>query len=494
MKQLILFLFLLLSNCLFGQLSKELVTAIQSLEKYQSFYALDKEINGIENKVDKIAKSAELEYLALNGNNVYIKGVAIKILINRNDEKIKDVFKRLINSNDSIRYTTEHLSNSISLPAFFFENLSFNTKLDKETQYNIKSDLIEIILDHQPVTISLLNEIHYQIPVNTAYYEKIRNLVIQSNSPSLLIALAKYQNENDIELIKSFKEDSFSAIEEFPNDEFLPFLEKYTNHYDEFPYIFAVSKFCNPKGVALVSKIVDLKTTNLKNSTCNKNYCLDAFYNQIYMNDCKLFYPVLEKLWVSHKILSFDILDFYEENHTKEETVDFILSGLIQNGTAKLISQNMYDAEKMFRQNPEGNLTFDETGKLVKLLNRLKALSEEKYQFALNSVISTIEDIETVDFIDKLNDNSNLLRAKNSFIQKMKSNENPYGLLIILTGVKKLGDEELFKDCFEIIKARRDEFQEKEVWEQSLQEFLRKNKLKIEPTTNTVLMKYTFLS
>ena len=479
MKQLILFLFSLISNCLFGQISEELVTTIQSLEKYQSFYALDEEINDIESKVDKIAKSDELEYLALNGKNVYIKGVAIKILINRNDGKIKDVFQRLINSKDSIRYTTEHLSGPVSLPAFFFEKLSFNTKLEKEIQYNIKSDLIEIILDHQPVNISLLNEIHYRIPVNNKYYEKLRNIVSTSNSPSLLITLAKYQNENDIELIKSFKEKSFSAIREFPNDDFLPFLEKYITHYDEFPYMFAVSEFCNPKGAELVSKIVDLKTTNLKNSTCNKNYCLEAFYNQIYRNDCKLFFPILEKLWVSHKILSFDILDFYEENHTKEETANFILSGLFLNGNAELISRNLYDSKKMFRQNPEENLTFDETGKLVKLLNRLKTLSEEKYQFALHSVIATIDDLETDDFIYKLNDPSNLLKAKNSFIQKMKSNESAYGLLIIINGVKKLGDEKLFNDCFEIIKERRNEFQEKVVWEKSLQEFLRKNKLKV---------------
>lgn len=464
---------------MFGQISKELVTTIKSLEKYQSFYALDREINDIENKVDKIAKSDELEYLALNGSNVYIKGVAIKILINRNDKNIKDVFKKLINSKDSILCNTEHLSSSVSLPAFFFENLSFNNKLDKETQNNIKSDLIEIILNNQPVNISLLNEIHYQIPVNKKYYEKIRNIVVKSNSPSLLITLAKYQNENDIELIKSFKEDSFSAIEEFPNDDFLPFLEEYTNHYDEFPYMFAVSKFCNPKGAELVSKIVDLKTTNLKNSTCNKNYCLKAFYNQIYRNDCKLFYPILEKMWLSHKILSFDILGFYEENHTKEETVNFILSGLSLNGKAELISQNMYDIEKMLSQNTEEDLTFGETGKLIKLLNRLKTLSEEKYQFALNGVISTIDDLETDDFIYQLNDNRNLLKAKNSFIQKMKSNESVYGLLIIINGVKKLGDKKLFKACFEIIKERRNEFQEKEVWEKSLQEFLRKNKLKL---------------
>lgn len=463
---------------MFGQISKELLTTIKPLEKYQSFYILDEEIKGIENKVAEIAKSDELEYLALNGNNVYIKGVAIKILINRNDEKIKDVFKALINSKDSTIYNTEHLLGLGSLPAFFFEKLSFTNQLDKETKNNIKSDLVEIILNNQPVNISLLNEIHYQIPVNEKYYEKIRNIVIESKSPSLLIALAKYQNEKDIELIKSFKEESFSAIEEFPNDDFLPFLEKYINHYNEFPYMFAVSKFCSPKGAELVSKIVDLKITNLENSTCNKNYCLKAF-NQIYMNDCKIFYPILERLWLSHKILSFDILDFYEENHTKEETVDFILSGLLLNGRAELISQNMYDIKKMLSQTPGGNLNFSETSKLVKLLNRLKTLSEEKYQITLNNVISNIDNLEIDDFIYELNDNSNLLKVKNSFIQKMKSNENAYGLLIIINGVKSLGDKKLFKDCFGIIKERRNEFQEKKVWEQSLQEFLRINKLKL---------------
>lgn len=479
MKQPILLIVLIISNLIFGQVSKELSRTIKPLEKYNSFYALDREIENIENKVQKIAKSNELEYLALNGNNAYIKGVAIKTLINRKDENIRNVFERIINSKDTITYTTEHLSSSISLPAFFFEYLSFNQKLNNVILNEIKTDLTEVILNHQPININLLNEIHYQIPVNIKYYEKIRNIVLESNSSSLLITLAKYQNENDIELIKSFKESSFPAIEEFPNNKFLPFLENYINLYNEFSYMFAISKFCNQEGIELVSKIIDLKINNLESSECNNNYCLEAFYNQIYMNDCKLFYPILEKLWLSHKIISFDILDNYEIHHTKEETADFIISGLLLNGEPEIISQNMYDLEKMLSQNPNEDLTFDKTGKLVKLLNKLKTLSIQKYQFALQSVISNIDDLEVDDFIYRLKDNNNLLKIKNSFIQKMNSNESAYGLLVIMEGVKELGDEELFKSCFEIIKQRRNEFKEKEVWENSLLKFVKENKLKL---------------
>lgn len=477
MIKIILPIILFISSYSFGQVSKELLTTIKPLEKYKSFYALNQETEKIEDKVLKIAKSDELEYLALNGKNPYVKAVAIKALIDRDDKKLFEVFKYSINSKDSIVYTTEHLTSSVSIPAFFFENLSFNQKISKERQNEIKSELINLIIENEPINKSLLNEIHYQIPSDLSYYEKIKNLVVETKSSNLLVSLAKYQNENDIELIKSFKENSFPAIEEFPNNEFLPFLENYINHYDEFPYMFAVSEFCNEESVNLVSKIVELKTTNLKNSLCSENYCLEAFYNQIYMNDCKMYYPILEKLWLSHKILSFDILDNFEKNHNKEETADFILSGLLLNGSSELISYNMYDLEKMLNQNIEEDLTFDKIGKLVKLLNKLKNLSEEKYQTALPKVILDIDDLETNDFVYRLHDNQSLSKYKDSFIEKMKNNDTAYGLLVIMEGVKEINDKKLFEECFEIIKVRREEFHTYPIWEKRLQEFLKENKL-----------------
>lgn len=461
----------------FGQVSKEVSRTIKPLEKYKTFDFINQETERIQEKVRKIAKSNELEYLALHGKSAYVKALAIEILFDRDDKQLFKVFKSAINSKDSISYTTEHLSSSVSLPAFFYENLTSNHKISKERQNKIKSKLVGLIIEYEPINIGLLNEIHYQIPSDLSYYEKIKNLVKETKSTKLLISLAKYQNKNDIELIKSFKENSFPAIEEFPDNDFLPFLENYLHHYNEFPYIFAVSKFCNEESADLVSKIIELKTENLEYSRCSENYCLEAFYNQIYMNGCKMYYPVLEKLWLSHKILSFDILDNFEKNHNKEETANFILSGLLLNGNSELISQNIYDIEKMLSRDIEEDLTFDQMGKLVKLLKKLKNLSEEKYHTALLKVILDIDDLKTADFIYKLNDSQSLSKCNDSFIEKMKNNESAYGLLVIMEGVKEIDDEKLFDECFKIIKLRREEFHTYPIWEQRLQQFLKENKL-----------------
>lgn len=78
----------------------------------------------------------------------------------------------------------------------------------------------------------------------------------------------------------------------------------------------------------------------------------------------------------------------------------------------------MYDVEKMLSQNPEDDLTFDEMGKLVKLLKKLKSLSEKKYQTALPNVISDIDDLETDDFVYKLDDNEVYLNTKIVLLKK----------------------------------------------------------------------------
>lgn len=61
----------------------------------------------------------------------------------------------------------------------------------------------------------------------------------------------------------------------------------------------------------------------------------------------------------------------------------------------------------------------------------------------------------------------------------MKNNDSAYGLLVIIEGVKEIGNEKLFDECFEVIKQRREEFLTHPIWEKSLQEFLKKNNLKL---------------
>jgi hypothetical protein len=97
-----LIIVLVICNHSFGQVSKELTKTLEPVEKYSYFFYLNESLEKIEDKVQKIAKSDELEFLALKGKTVYVKAVAIRALINRDDAKIINVFKKTLVANDSM--------------------------------------------------------------------------------------------------------------------------------------------------------------------------------------------------------------------------------------------------------------------------------------------------------------------------------------------------------------------------------------------------------
>ncbi|MBC5834775.1 hypothetical protein G6N05_09920 [Flavobacterium sp. F372] len=465
-----LIIVLVICNHSFGQVSKELTKTLEPVEKYSYFFYLNESLEKIEDKVQKIAKSDELEFLALKGKTVYVKAVAIRALINRDDAKIINVFKKTLVANDSMYYEDE--TSSRSLVGFYFECLSYYSEvLKKERQDEIKSELTTVLLENPSGNLKYLNEISSQIPTNISYYKKIKDLVISTRSEALLFTLAKYQNREDIELIKSFKEDAFDAIRKFPDESFFYLLEEYLNSYDDLFYQFALSEYCSEKSGDLISKIIDFKLENLKNGTCDERFCLKSLYGFVSSNDCEFHLTKLEKLWLSHKILSFDVLGNYQKNHNNTETADFILSGLNVIGNAELLINENKESER--------DLVFSPEKKFVKLLKVLKSLSLEKYQLALSKIIFEIDDLEMHSFIVELNDKSSLINQRGNLIKKMELNETAYGLLVMMDGIKELDDKKLFEDCFEVIKKRRNEFKKFEVWEEKFQEFLKDNKLKL---------------
>jgi len=467
-----LIIVLVICNYSFGQVSKQLIKTLEPVEKYPYFfYKYDNEdLERIEDKVQKIAKSDELEFLVLEGKTVYVKAVAIRALINRDDAKIIGLFKKTLVAKDSMYYESETFSRS--LVSFYFECLSYYSEvLKKERQDEIKSELTTVLLENPSGNLKYLNEISSQIPTNISYYKKIKDLVISTRSEALLFTLAKYQNKEDIELIKSFKEDAFNAIRKFPDESFFYLFEVYLNNYDDHFYQFALSEYCNEKSGNLISKIIDFKLENLKNGTCDERFCLKSLYSFVSDNSCAFHLSKLEKLWLSHKILSFEVLENYKKNHSNEETANFILSGLNVNGNTELLNDQNKESER--------DLTFSPEKKFVKLLNVLKPLSLEKYKLALSKIILEIDDLEMHSFIVELNDKSSLINQRENLIKKMELNESAYGLLVMMDGIKELDDKKLFEVCFEVIKKRRDEFIKFEVWETSLQEFLKDNKLKL---------------
>ena len=460
-----LVLIMLFSNNIFGQISKKVAEIIKPLESYEYIHTLDEDIHKIETEVQKMATSDELIFLAIHGKNPYVKAVAIKVLMNLEDKSLLKVFEQSLLSKDTIIQTTGCLTDKTPIAAYFFECIPRNYEQGGEDiNIKIRSDLANKMFEGKPIDISLVRYLYNQIPPDPRYYQKIRTLVQQTQDEEILFTLAKYENKADIELIKSFGDQSFWAIARFPHESFLPFLAEKLNdkNYDDITY--ATLSYCNQNAADILYRVLNLMTQPENN---NNHFDLVDFYDSVNRSECSMYHPMLENIWLSHKILSFEILEHYQITHTNEETADYILTGLLGNNELKLLCKDI-----SIKNGNDIKLT-------VKLLKILRNLSVEKYILALSEVIHDTDDLEMDVLVYELSDNPSLLKCKADFIQKMKMNESAYGLLIILNGVKKLGDRQLFNDCFEIIKSRRAEFLKSEVWEESLQGFIKDNNLKL---------------
>jgi hypothetical protein len=176
---------------------------------------------------------------------------------------------------------------------------------------------------------------------------------------------------------------------------------------------------------------------------------------------------------------SDNIFENYKKNHSEIEVENYLFNGLMLNGEAKIIHKNIYD-DTNFLKDMESGLTWNEEAKLVHILKELKKYSNEKYLIALQKNIVEIDDLGLPSFVEELKDKKSLILIKNSFIEKMKTNQSAYGLLSIMDAIKILKDKETFNKGFEVIKTRKDEFKKFPIWEKRLQEFLKDNNLKLE--------------
>lgn len=460
-----------------SQISKELENFIKPFENYKIFNAMGFKNDSISKLLNNKATEDELVFLSLNGKNTFTKGISIETLINRKSKKVFDIYDNLIDSNDTLVYATECLSSSASFPNFMFQSLIFNRNYSKDEIISNKEILVRKVLNKNPINIKLLESIHYWIPQTEEFYIPIRKIVVENKSSTLLVTIAKYKKESDIELIKSFGIDALPAIEEFPNVQFREILENNVR-FDDFQYMFALAKSCTPETVKTVEKVIQLKIEDLKNDDCG-NHCLSTIYNQIEMNNCELFYPALEKLWLTNKIISYNIFENYKKNHSKTEVENFLFNGLMLNGEAEIIHKNIYDGGN-FVKDMESGLTWNEEVKLVHILRELKKYSTEKYLKALEKNIVEIDDLGLPGFVEELKDKKSLNLIKNSFIEKMKTNQSAYGLFSIMDAIRFLKDSETFNKGFEVIKTRKEEFKKFPIWEKELQNFLKENNLKLE--------------
>ncbi|SHM15764.1 hypothetical protein SAMN05444360_108164 [Chryseobacterium carnipullorum] len=478
MKSLISLLFFLFFFCAFSQVSKRTATIIKPLEKEILFYSSeDKEIKKIEELLFKEASPKELVYLAEKGKNVHIKAVAIDVLVHKKEgDKILEVFRKNLHSKDKLDYRGGCIVSEHLLSAYIFESVSVGDNFSEKEQENLHREMISIALNAQPVNAELLETLTYDLPLDHDSYTKIRRLVMETKSPILLVNLAKYKNPNDIELIKSFGKQAYPAIQEFPDPAFLPMMKQRINDSSDFAFMFALSEFCGEEAKEIVIKAIEYNKKINKEKDCGGN-CLAFLYQQISIKKCTLYDSVLADLWGTDKIISFDILEAYEKTHTPKETAKFLLDGFLKQGQAEVIAVNAYDMDHV-EDDVSGEMTFDDNLRLVTLLEKTKKISKETYEKAVRNSLQYLDDLDLNRFISKLKDNNTVFQHKDVLLDRVRNNENAYGALDIMDGLKMLKDEKLFSEGAAIIVSRKKEFKKFPVWEENYKNFIRENNIK----------------
>lgn len=478
MKRPISLLLLLFFFCATSQVSKRTAAIIKPLEKTRLFYSNDdKEIKKVEELLFKEAGLEELVYLAEKGKNVHIKVAAIDVLANKKEGgKMLDVFKKNLHSEEKLDYREGCIVSEHLLSVYVFEGVSAGDNFSEKEKENLHSEMIAIALNAQPINAELLEALTYDLPTDTDSYSKIRKMVVDTKSPVLLVNLAKYKNPNDIELIKSFGKQAYPAIEEFPDPAFLPMMKKNITDSSDFPFMFALSEFCSEEAKEIVVKTIEYNKKIKKGKDCGES-CLAFLYQQISMKKCKLYYPLLADLWVTDKVISFDVLDAYEKTHTQQETAKFLLDGFLNPGEPEVIAVNAYDMDHV-EDYVSGEMTFDDNLRLAALLEKTKKISQETYEKGVRNSLQYLDDLDFERFISKLKDNDAVLQHKDVLLDRVRNNDNAYGALSIMDGLKMLKDEKLFSEGAAIIVSRKKEFNRFQVWEKEYRNFIKENNIK----------------
>lgn len=170
-------------------------------------------------------------------------------------------------------------------------------------------------------------------------YPRIRELVIKDKNNSALVALAKYQKEQDIDLILDFKDEKsnagngyiYLAISNFPHPDFFPFLEQnFLKALDDESYRFEVKHLYK----AIVSfknddalKLLQMSLTRMKHKT-SRDECLNYALLALEENIDLIFDEIIIKLWAEESRILPKTFKYLSEKYIKK-TVELSKKSLL---------------------------------------------------------------------------------------------------------------------------------------------------------------------
>ncbi len=193
-------------------------------------------------------------------------------------------------------------------------------------------------------------------------YHKIRELVVKNHDQSALVSLAKYQKQQDIDLILKNREKSefvndgyfftYQAISLFPQPEFLPLLENNlmktledTHYSTEWRELYkAIASFKNQKAIELLK----VPLTQVKHEDIKK-YHIDFVFSALQYFKDPIYDDLLWTLWADEKRVTTDVF-IYLSNKDPQRAYELTRENLLN-------SDDLSGAFLSFDESNSSNIT-----------------------------------------------------------------------------------------------------------------------------------------
>ena len=220
--------------------------------------------------------------------NPVVRCYAFWGLSDRQADGLFEILKDRIDDNAEVSRTFGCVGSKVSVVDFYIELLTRDFLITEDyyrENYSYlnpeeKKELDDLVL-HSASDLAYLDQVLYEHqPSNEADYTRIRTLVLKKKLQALP-ALARYQKEEDVELIMSFtlledkpnmyphpKRIIFEAMEAFPHEDFIPFLlefgegilsrKGFSSYW--FQFYSACAKYNTPETLEVLSRpVLDTK-------------------------------------------------------------------------------------------------------------------------------------------------------------------------------------------------------------------------------------------
>ncbi|MFX0023525.1 MAG: hypothetical protein ACFE9S_14460 [Candidatus Hermodarchaeota archaeon] len=333
----------------FNVLSDSLVTIVGEVSTSYAYFK----------HICKRASVEKLEELTEHSNYV-VQCYAFAALTQKAPDKLFKIIKSKLHITKKINTIYFDILGRVKVADFFiYEGLPFLTA----EQYN---NIVEEVFEHN-YDLDFISNYFNDLEPEEEHYNRVKKYVLEFYKPYALLALAKFQKNSDLEIIKSFSHEEswefYGAVKIFPHPSFWNILigiqQKGLGNKEFYPanleaLYAAISTYHNNEAKELLTNTFD----KIENPNFVK-YHAEAIFRAVKDFKGGFYDKLLFKLWKDYNQINLEIFDYLLEKYSNTTRELIFLSLSDPNKLYKLLS-NIYNfkdrihghkklAEKMIR-------------------------------------------------------------------------------------------------------------------------------------------------